>query len=227
MSFLLNFEKNVEECILYLYNDIMKGGYFMDKDKLDKKINNNDAKNPSLDLKDYEQDVPDRKNFFSSLLNKFKTNKSQKLLTTGEDTKTHTTNRSISSLWGIGNLRASLFTSLDNVRKSISKKFSSKEPRNTLSVEIIGENTIEPVEKSVNNDTVQEVKKPPIIPNTKSKNIINNSKSAQDVRIELASINASAVEEKSEEFADKKSERDVVSKKELITSDQASLDERE
>ena len=159
-------------------------------DKVNSHVTHNININPSSDIQDYEIEVSDRKGVFSKLFEKLKTNRNQKLLNSGNHTKT--TNRSISSLWRIGNIRASLFSYLDNVQKALSSKFSKKEiSRNTLSVEIIGEKKQRNQEQKLNlSSSEKEVIVPPIIQDSKPKNNINHVS-----RIEVSNIDTSAITE--------------------------------
>ena len=94
---------------------------------------------PSLNNDEYKIEISESKGFFASLIDRFKRNSSQKLLNSGNSQKTHTTNRSISSMWEMGSFRASFFRALESVRASI---FKSKTPevKNGFATEIIGEN---------------------------------------------------------------------------------------
>ena len=99
---------------------------------MDNHINNIET---NSSLQDYEIEIQNKQNFFTTILNKYKLNKNQKLLNSGNKIKT--TNQSISSLWGLGNIRASLFRTIDSVRKTISKKLSPKSNQNSFTPEII------------------------------------------------------------------------------------------
>ncbi len=166
-----------------------------------KNINNmnDNLENISADLQDYEKEIPDKKSFLANLLDKFKFGKNQKLLHSGEHTKTPITNRSISSLWGFGDFRASIFNALDYVRKSISEKFSSEPPRNKLAVEVIRENNLSN-EQPIKATNTPEISISPIIPPTQSsKNIINNARTSNQFHsIEVTSIDTSGITEQKE-----------------------------
>lgn len=148
------------------------------------------AENTTASLQDYEVEVAEKKGFLAKFFDKLKENKNQKLLNAGNSEKVQTTSRSISSMWGMGNFKATLFDTLDNVRHSL---FGNKETavKNGFATEIIGKTT-----KS-DKDIVQTAEKVatvvPIIPKVKSsavnakvipKGIINNAKSAEDVAAE-------------------------------------------
>ena len=177
-----------------------------------------DKKSPSADLNDYEVEV--KKGFFSSLLDKFKTK--QKLLNSGNSEKTVFTNRSISSLWGFGNFRKTLFDALDNVQKIFSSNSKSTKPQNSLIPEIINSDsnsldyTSSKEDLSQNVETLQKPIIRPVVKTTTPKKIINNSKTADDIKneetefeledtennfeIEVSSIDTSAIENKKEPF---------------------------
>lgn len=161
---------------------------------------NNDSIDSLSDLKDYEIKTPDKKNLFSSFLNIFK-NKNQKLLDSGNHTKT--TTRSISSMWRMGNLRTSLFNSIENIRKSISGKFSKTEIRNKITPEIYVEENLEVGEnKETPKDTVKNLQDTPfVIPpyenNTKPQTIIQSTPT-----IKIENIDTSAIEEKKQKKED-------------------------
>lgn len=147
-----------------------------------KEPDNNDIENVSSNIQDYKIEVADKKNFFESLLAKLKFNKNQKLLNSGNHIKT--TNRSISSLWGFGNFRASLFNTLDTMRKAIWDRFSSEPQKNTLVVEIIGNDSTK--ENTISKESDKTPAKP-IMPitqqqkNTSKKN--NHHKESNDTKI--------------------------------------------
>lgn len=178
--------------------------------------------NPSSNIQDYEVEITEKKGVFSKLFEKLKQNKNQKLLDSGNNAKT--TNRSISSLWEIGNIRTSLFSSFDNVRKAFTSKFSkTQEKRNTLAIEIIGEEKeINQDEKVTLNSSEKEVILPPVIQDSKPKNIINNVP-----KIEVSRIDTSAITEKDAEEKENHLDDSFENKKTTNTiSADKSIDER-
>ena len=116
----------------------------------DKKIEQDNIEEPSTNLQDYEIEISDKKSFLSNILNKFKNNRNQKLLNSSNPQKPQATSRSISSLWEIGKLRASLFETFDNIRKSISERFSSSTSLNTFNPQIVSEDGIDKKENIYN-----------------------------------------------------------------------------
>lgn len=168
-------------------------------------LNKENLENSSLDSQNYISEIPDKKNILSVLLDKFKAQKEkreQKLLNPAEHRKTQVTNRSITSLWNGKSFLSNIFTSLDSVRKSITEKFSTPLPQNTLATEIIGKDSIESKENDFSkNNTVPS----PIFPKVKtaSKTIIDNTQKAEVIKIEVSKINTSAIEKDTEISDDK------------------------
>ena len=158
---------------------------------MDNNINNIET---NSSLQDYEIEIQNKQNFFTTILNKFKLNKNQKLLNSGNKIKT--TNQSISSLWGLGNIRASLFRTIDSVRKTISKKLSPKSNQNSFTPEIIGKNLENQKENSISKeDILNEQHTSPIIPITETeKNVSKNIRAP--FRIEISTIDTSAIKDK-------------------------------
>ena len=154
----------------------------------DKKLNNDNIENISSNMQNYNIEIPDKKNFFESLLDKLKSNKNQKLLDSSNHIKT--TNRSISSLWGFGNFRTSLFNTLDTVRKAIFDRFSSEPQKNTLAVEIIGNDSSKENEISKESDKTLVN---PIMPITQQQ---KNTSQKNNHKIEVTTIDTSAIDEK-------------------------------
>ena len=168
-------------------------------------LNKENLENSSLDSQNYISEIPDKKNILSVLLDKFKAQKEkreQKLLSSGGNKKTPVTNRSITSLWNGRSFLSNIFLSLDNVKKSISEKFSSTLPQNNLATEIIGRDSTESKENNISkNNNIPS----PIFPKVKtaSKTIIDNAKTAEAAKIEVSKINTSAIKKDNEISEDK------------------------
>lgn len=163
-------------------------------------LNKENLENSSLDSQNYISEIPDKKNILSVLLDKFKAQKEkreQKLLNPAEHRKTQVTNRSITSLWNGKSFLSNIFTSLDSVRKSITEKFSTPLPQNTLATEIIGKDSIESKENDFSKNGIVPS---PIFPKVKtaSKTIIDNTQKAEVIKIEVSKINTSAIEKDTE-----------------------------
>ena len=164
----------------------------------DKDMNNNQLNNHVNDLDDYKIEVADKQGFFATLLNKLKKNKDQKYLNSADLPKAKTTGRSISSLWGMGSIRESLFGTFQNIQKSISEKIFPNTPQNTLAAQVVRADALEQENNYTKTQTDQIDRISPIIPVVKQsapKGIINNSKTAEDVRLETASLDTSAINE--------------------------------
>lgn len=175
---------------------------------MDNKEINNYEENTSSHLQDYEIEIPNKKNFFTSFLDKFKLNKNQKLLDSGNRPKT--TTRSISSLWRLGNIKASLFHTLDSVKKIMSNKFSSEPHKNSLIPEIIGENLENQKENDFSKDSIiSKTHDSPIIPVTEQEK--NSSrKSNKPVKIEITTIDTSAIVDKKHDINKKISSSSIL-----------------
>lgn len=85
-------------------------------------------------LKDYE--VVKKLSFWASIIYKIKNGKAQKFLPSA-DLKPQKTYKSISYMWNMGNLRTSLFNTLDSIRNFFINPFT-KSPINSLEAQIIG-----------------------------------------------------------------------------------------
>lgn len=174
------------------------------------------AENDSASLKDYEIEVEtsERKGFFASIVDKIKGGNSTKLLESGNKDTFQKTNRSISSMWTIGSLRRALMEKLETFNRSI---FGAQEVVNqsNITTHVIGRDDLK------KDDLSQETTKTsfePVIPVAKSAaartnriipqpvktGIINNSKSAKDVKEEIAETQGLTIEEVeiSDEFAE-------------------------
>lgn len=175
----------------------------MDNNKNDFK----EVKNDSSSLKDYEieVDVPEKKGFFSDIIDKIKKLNSTKLLGSGNKDTFQKTNISISSMWTIGSFRRVLMEKLETFNKSL---FKSKEnvDQSNITTHIIGRDEVK------GNDISKDVTKAPfepvipvaksaalksnrIIPQPVKTNIINNAKSAKDVKEEIAQTQGIQVED--------------------------------
>lgn len=99
-------------------------------------INNNS--NSTDVLQDYEIEVVKKIGFWANLFYKITKHKDQKLLSSG-NTKPQKTYKSISYLWFLGDIKNSVFNTLDNLKNSISYK-NLENNSNFLKPEIIGKN---------------------------------------------------------------------------------------
>lgn len=166
----------------------------------------NEVEHDSASLKDYEIEVeePAKKGFFANIIDKIKGNNSQKLLNSGNETF-QKTNRSISSMWTIASLRRVVMDKLENLNRSLFRSPEAVDQSN-ITTQVIGKNDAKKEELS------QEAEKTtfePIIPIAKSaaaratvivpspvkSGIINNSKSAKDVREEIEAAQGLQAEE--------------------------------
>lgn len=157
--------------------------------------------NPSLNNDEYKVEISENKGFFSSLIDKFKRNSNQKLLASGSSTKTHTTNRSISSMWEFGSFRASFFNALESIRGSIFKP-KSTEVKNGFATEIIGDNSNNKVlDNSEPTTPFKDPEKKVIIPKTQNPQLTNIIDNVEILR-DLESINLSDFDNSSLEIAE-------------------------
>lgn len=172
------------------------------------------VKNDSASLNDYEIEVSEKKGFFVSLVDRIKGGNSTKLLESGNKDTFQKTNRSISSMWTIGSLRRALMEKLETFNRSI---FGAQEnvDQSNITTHVIGRDDLK------KDDLSQEATKTPfepvipvaksvaarsnrIIPQPVKTGIINNSKSAEDVKEEVAETQGLTLEEVeiSEEFTE-------------------------
>ena len=160
----------------------------------DKNIDVNEVNTNQNGLKDYEIEVADKKGFFSSFFSKlFKTNNNQKLLNTADLPKAQTTSRSINSMWGLGSFRENFFKTLDNARKSISEAFTPKKDEPTWKAQVVKGTVVEPAQTNeIKSTEIQSEATYTDPTKTATKGIINNSKTAEDVRLET--LDTSGVE---------------------------------
>lgn len=175
-------------------------------------MNNNiddfkEVENDSTSLQDYEIEIesPVRKGFFANIIDKIKGNNSTKLLESGNKDTFQKTNRSISSMWTIGSLRRVLMEKLETFNRTI---FGTQEvvDQSNITTHIIGRDEVKkedlsqdatktpfepviPVAKSVASRANR------IIPQPVKTGIINNSKSAKDVKKEIAETQGLKLEE--------------------------------
>lgn len=99
------------------------------------KNQNNNIQDESA-IKNYEVEVVKKISFWANLIYKIKNGKAQKLLPAAE-LKPQKTYKSISYMWNMGNIRASLFNTLDTVRNFFFNPFE-KNPINSIEAQIIG-----------------------------------------------------------------------------------------
>ena len=147
----------------------------------EKKLNTNQN-----ELKDYEIEVADKKGFLSNFFSKFfRTNNNQKLLNTADLPKAQTTTRSINSMWSFGSFRENFFKALDNARKSLSETFTPKKDEPTWKAQVVKGTAAEPTQTNDIKSTEFQAEATHTVPTkATSKGIINNSKTAEDVRLE-------------------------------------------
>lgn len=164
----------------------------------DKNVDVNELNTNQNELKDYEVEIADevanKKGFLSNLFSKlFKTNNNQKLLNTADLPKAQTTSRSINSMWDFGRFRENFFKTLDNARKSISEAFTPKKDEPTWKAQVVSGTPVEPVQTNeIKSSEIQAeaIHTGPAL--ATSKGIINNSKTAEEVRLET--LNTAGVE---------------------------------
>ena len=110
------------------------------EEKFEKEVENYETKkieNNSDSLQDYEIEIPEKKSFWAKLIDKFKINKNQKLLESGESEKIKKTGKSIAFLWGYGTLRKEFLEKVDEAYKKLVNK-KDEESKNDMITEIIG-----------------------------------------------------------------------------------------
>lgn len=184
----------------------------------DKNIDVNEVNTNQNELKDYEIEVADKKGFFSSFFSKlFKTNNNQKLLNTADLPKAQTTTRSINSMWGFGNFRENFFKTLDNARKAISETFSSPKNEPTWKAQVVKGTVVEPAQTNeIKSTEIQSEATYTDPTKTATKGIINNSKTAKEVRLET--LDASGVENHLNKDAKKSEGVETVDKPDSIVA---------
>lgn len=182
----------------------------------DKELHNNSAS-----LKDYEIEVeePERKGFFASIVDRIKNGNSTKLLDSGDKQTFQKTNRSISSMWTIASLRRSIMEKLENINKSFFRTPENIDQSN-ITREVIGQTpksiddlaqanakttTFEPVIPIAKSAQLRAER---IIPQPVKNGIINNAKTAEDVRQENTGLKVEEVTI-SEDFVEEKSLEDT------------------
>lgn len=121
-----------------------------------------DKENNSINNNDYKYEIKDKKNIFSNFIEKIKSHKNQKLLTSGNSKSNHITNRSINSLWNLASIRSTVLQKLDKISNSIINR-EKVETRNGFKTEIIGKTN--EGNKSNENSKLDAKIKNPIIPN--------------------------------------------------------------
>lgn len=155
--------------------------------------NEKNIKDESASLNDYEieVEVPEKKGFFANILDKLKGNKDQKLLDSGNKETFQRTNRSISSMWTIASLRRTIMEKLETLNNSLFRT-PEKVDQSNITTHVIGreenskDNLAQTAEKTADFEPVipiaqsAKARSEIIIPQNKS--IINNAKTAKDVR---------------------------------------------
>lgn len=157
----------------------------------DKKIIEND----SAQLNDYEieVDMPERKGFFSKIIDKIKGNSDTKLLESGNKETFQKTNRSISSMWTVASLRRTVMEKLETLNRSLFRT-SERVDQSNITTHVVGrddinkdsftqetekESTFEPI-IPISKSPAQVMKKEPIIP----KAIVGNVRTAESIKAE-------------------------------------------
>lgn len=155
--------------------------------------NEKNIENESASLNDYEieVEVPEKKGFFANILDKLKGNRDQKLLDSGNKETFQRTNRSISSMWTIASLRRTIMEKLETLNNSLFRT-PEKVDQSNITTHVIGrdekgkDNFVQTAEKVADFEPVipiaqsAKLRSEIIIPQNKS--IINNAKTAKDVR---------------------------------------------
>lgn len=155
-----------------------------------------ELRNDSAQLEDYEIDVeePEKKGFFSRIIDRIKSANNTKLLDSGNKDTFQRTNRSISSMWTMAALRRNIMEGLEKVTRTLFGSSQATIDQSNITKHVVGRDDIK------KDDFVQTSEKvstfEPIIPVAKSAqlrreriipkpvNIIGNSKSAKDVKEE-------------------------------------------
>lgn len=164
-----------------------------------------DVENDSASSKDYEIEIPEKKGFIANIIDKIKSNNSTKLLDSGNKDTFQRTNRSISSMWTIASLRRVVMEKLEILNKSL---FGTPEvvDQSNITTHIIGRDE---APKDDLSQTAEKSEFEPVIPVSKSAvaranriipqpvktGLINNAKSAKDVKEEIAQTQGIEVEE--------------------------------
>lgn len=177
--------------------------------------NEKNLRNDSAPLNDYEIEVeePERKGFFAKIIDRIKSGNNTKLLDSGNKDTFQRTNRSISSMWTVASLRRVLMEKLETLNKSL---FRSPEviDQSNITTHVIGKDE---QKKDDLSQTAEKSDFEPVIPISKSAavranriipqpvktSIINNAKTAKDVKEEIAETQGIKAEEVevSDEFA--------------------------
>ena len=102
-------------------------------------VNNSNENNEKSNTSDYSMEINENKNFLSDFFNAIKNRLTQKRLSSGNNEK-HVTNASISSMWSLAQLRASITGTISKGINSVIERFSKQEEtKNGFQTEIIGE----------------------------------------------------------------------------------------
>lgn len=164
--------------------------------EIDSKKSSHSKSAPSEDYI-IEVEEPEKKGFFAKILDRIRRGNDTKMLTSGEIRTFETTDRSIESMWNRASLRQKLMEKIESLNNAIFRS-ERNEQVNTMDRVVIGKDTVGKDDKTVEDLTqsVQAVER--VIPQSQnpaqqankgiivpvSKGIINNSKSAKDVREE-------------------------------------------
>lgn len=156
--------------------------------------NEKKLRNDSAPLNDYEIEVeePERKGFFAKIIDRIKSGNNTKLLDSGNKDTFQRTNRSISSMWTVASLRRVLMEKLETLNRSL---FRSPEvvDQSNITTHVIGraeqkkDDLSQTAEKSDFEPVIPisrsaAVKSTRIIPQPVKTSIINNAKTAKDVK---------------------------------------------
>lgn len=96
--------------------------------------------NPKEELEEYELEVEKSKNIFNNIINKFKNN--IKLLPSSENQNYKLTNKSVSYMWRIGEVKSHVVRFFDNLHLLASFNKTNSVKQNNIEVQIIKENNI-------------------------------------------------------------------------------------
>ena len=172
---------------------------------MDNLDNKNEVENDSASLKDYEVEVPEKKGFIANIIDKIKGNNSTKLLESGNKDTFQRTNRSISSMWTVASLRRVLMEKLETLNKSLFRTPEAVDQSN-ITTHVIGRDELkkDDLEQTAEKSEVDRVipvsksaaaRANRIIPQPVKTGIINNSKTAEDVKEEIAASQGIKAEE--------------------------------
>lgn len=160
----------------------------------------------SAPLKDYEIEVDAPKtSFFSRIMDRLSGKEEKKAIGDGKKETFQRTNRSISSMWTVASLRRTLMEKLENLNESLFRK-PERVDQSNITTHVIGRDDVKKDELSQETEktTVDRIipvaksaaaKANRIIPQPVKTGLINNAKSAKDVKEEVAQTQGMRAEE--------------------------------